>query len=246
MIWLGLDFETTGLDASKDSVTEVGAILWDMPKNAPLLFYHTFVDSGTLITPEIEAISGINNAMLYEYGRGEQVVAKELQDLIIKAQAICAHNAPFDRRFLIALFEKCGLSVPEIPWVDSAVDIPFPKQITTRKLTHLAAEHGFVNPFPHRAITDVLTMMRIVGGYDYKEISSFAGQPNISIRAKITYGEPHFEAYKEFAKSNGFKYHKTINDMTVNYWLKNIKENQFESEKEKCGKAGFDIEIMSK
>ena len=51
------------------------------------------------------------------------------------------------------------------------------EKIKTRSLPYLAADHGFLNPFPHRALFDVMTMIQIAGMYDINEILKYADSP---------------------------------------------------------------------
>jgi DNA polymerase-3 subunit epsilon len=155
---------------------------------------------------------------------------QQLDPIFNKAEFVLAHNAPFDKGFVSQLYAKNGLKMPERVWVDSSVDVPYPEHIQTRKLTHLAAEHKFVNPFAHRAVTDVLTMLQVCSQYSWSELIESAKQPNITIRAMVTFND------KEKAKSTGYRW-----DGENKVWLKNIKANRRDEEVQRAQKLGFEV-----
>jgi fructose-1,6-bisphosphatase/sedoheptulose 1,7-bisphosphatase-like protein len=107
----------------------------------------------------------------------------------------------------------------DLPWIDTAKDIPYPKSITTRKLTHLAAEHGFVNQMAHRAVTDVLTMLKVLSFYEAKTVVEWSSSPTIKIKAMVT------RETKELAKERGSRW-----DAPSVAWFKEIKEFQLMTE----------------
>jgi DNA polymerase-3 subunit epsilon len=229
VLWLGIDLETSGLDANECVITEVGLVLWDTVDAKPVLMKSFFVDSGIQLTKEITELTGITSEMLRKYGEGQGSVCIETEKMMLKAEACVAHNAPFDRRFIVKMFEQCGTPMPEKLWIDTSADIPYPASITTRKLTHLAAEHGFVNPFPHRALTDVLTMLQIASKYPADTIMAYAQSPTVTILAKTTFEE------RELPKARGYRW-----DAGIKKWTKNVKEFQLEEETKN---APFSFEV---
>jgi DNA polymerase-3 subunit epsilon len=229
MLILGLDFETTGLLPEKDTITEAGAVLWDTESKSPLILYNKFVDGKVLIPKEITELTGITQDMVSKYGEGESQIALELISLIEKAEAVCVHNKNFDLQFFNILCERNDLHPPEKLWIDSCSDVPYPASITTRKLTHLAAEHGFVNPFPHRALTDVLTMLQVISKYPAETIMEYAKSPSVTLLAKTTYEE------RELPKARGYRWNGDIKK-----WTKVIKEFQLAEEEKN---APFPIEV---
>lgn len=231
MIIVGLDFETTGLTAASDVITEAGAVLWDTDKNTPVLLYNKFINTGTVISKLIVDKTGITTEMLSTYGVSELEVCMELNSILEKCEYIVAHNAPFDKSFYLAICERCNLLPVDRIWLDTSRDIEFDDKInTSRKLVHLAAEHGFVNPFAHRAVTDVLTMLQLLGKYDIKEVIESAISEKITIAANTGYEQ------KELARDAGFKW-----ESSIKAWIKIIKKNMLDKEIEKCGLAGFTI-----
>lgn len=219
----GLDLETTGLDATKDQITEIGAVLWDTEINQPIKFFNKLLQIEGPIPPEIVKLTGITDELLNKYGELPSEVFYEFLEFQAEADVFLAHNAPFDRGFL-----EAKIDLGEKPWIDSCVDVDYPESISTRKLTHLAAEHGFVNPFAHRAMTDVLTMMQLVSKYDWNKTIENARTPNVVMQAMVTIPQ------KDMAKGCGYRFNGSNKK-----WTKLIKENRVEEEIKKCLEIGF-------
>ncbi|MEG7787053.1 hypothetical protein U2388_15000, partial [Listeria monocytogenes] len=64
--------------------------------------------------------------------------------------------------------------INSVPWLDTRYDLPHEEEPESRKLKHLACDLGFTNPFPHRAVTDVLTMCRVTASHDFGAIVAYS------------------------------------------------------------------------
>lgn len=219
---LGIDFETTGLDTATLEITEVGAVLWDETKSQPIAIYNTLVRGVTVIPKEIVALNGITPELLAEHGRPLDTIAAQLRRLVMEADCPVAHNGTnFDRK----IYERIFSDLPQFPvWIDTSVDVPYPAAMTTRKLIHLAAEHGFVNPFAHRAAFDVMTMLSILSRYDIEQVKASAREPSVNVKALVSYDD------REKAKARGYRWEKATSS-----WIKTLKESQIELEKAQAG-----------
>lgn len=234
MFWLGIDFETTGLDVTKERITEVGAVMWDAHNRLPMRVVNFFMwaQDYPKISPEITRLTGLKPDYYSHHHLDPATGLKTLSGLIEKADYVMAHNGTnFDFPLLKNEWARNAHSLPFVqkPTIDTSVDLPYPDHITTRKLVHLAAEHGFLNPFAHRAVFDVLTMLSIASRYPVEEVVSYSQSPSITIRANVS------KADREQAKSRGYRW-----DGDNFRWIKTIKE--FQLEKEKQG-APFEITI---
>lgn len=236
MLLLGIDFETTGLDATKDRITELGACLWDSDTKAPIAVFccYLFDDDYPLVTKEITALTGITDEAIAVYGRAPREAFGELAAMVTRAEMIVAHNGTnFDKLFYKAELERQGrLAVPAgkkfwlgIPWLDTSVDVPYPDKIQTRKLVHLAAEHGFVNPFAHRALFDVMTMMHILSCYNIEDVVRLAAEPSYDVVAKTLPPWQDEGKSNEKAKARGYRW-----DGANKRWFKTVKKSQVEKE----------------
>jgi hypothetical protein len=102
----------------------------------------------------------------------------------------------------------------------------------------LALDAGFINPFPHRAIFDVLTMLKVMSRYPMADIINYQKMPYITVRAMINkpFGPTAEIGAKEVAaaKSQRYSWQRIGDKEYLGCWVKRIKENQFEAEKAKC------------
>lgn len=223
MLLLGLDFETTGLDTKTCDVIEVGAVLWDPTRRVPLAMMSEFV-SGPIVPSEITEITGIHQVDLL-LGQPIAAVRSSLLSLVEKANFIVAHNGTnFDR----PIFER--MINDKVRWIDTSVDVPYPKHMTTRKLSHLAAEHGFANPFSHRAVFDVMTMLRVLSQYDIGPIIELSALPALTVVAEVSYDD------REKVKARGYRW-----DGAKRRWSKIMKQPQLEKE---IAEAGFKVRVL--
>ena len=213
---LGLDLETTGLNNNSDLITEIGAVLYDVEAKKPLEIMNRLVYTDSKISKKVEDLTGINEEMIKSHGLPLIKVIDEFNTLVDKAEYLIIHNATFDLGFLKKL-EPAGIKGLDKPVIDTMRDLPINKTIhQSVKLTHLAATHGFLNPFSHRAIFDVLTMLKILSCYDFNEVVEYAKSPVITVVAQVSFDE------RDKAKSQGFKW-----DSKKKIWYKKIKEVDF-------------------
>lgn len=193
MLVLGLDLETSGLDKETCDILEFGAVLWHVEEKRPVNICSLFNrDFRSEVPAEIEKLIGLKAAEVKLYGKSLRECLDQMTELMNAAEYIVAHNGTgFDKPFLAHTFKNAGLPMPEKTWIDTQIDLPFPDSMGTRKLSYLACEHGFVNPFPHRAVTDVLTTLKIFAEYDFDTVVSIASTPIVQVIAQVGYEERH-------------------------------------------------------
>jgi DNA polymerase-3 subunit epsilon len=226
MIVLGIDFETTGLNPDADRVIEVGAVTWDTNTAMPLRLFSEFLwEPGLVVSEEVTAIHGITYDLLADYGRPYVSVFTVVADFMPEVEAVVGHNCTdFDKRFWEAECKRYGIQVQSKTWIDTAMDLKYPEHITTRKLMHLAAEHGFLNTFSHRAIFDVMTMLQIFQKYDPVAALEYAKQPMMLVQALVSYDD------REKAKARGYRW-----QAETKRWLKPMRLPDVAVEKAECG-----------
>ncbi len=217
---LGLDFETTGLKAGQDRVIEVGAVIWDTETKKPLTIYSELVKPEGFIglSAEIHSITGIDDQTLYDYGIEGSAPFEKLLQLISGVDYVVAHNASFDKSFLDAELAFFNLPKCEAKWLDTLTDVPYRSSIQTRKLDYLAAEHKVLNPFSHRAVFDVLTMLNVLDKYDIESVVQRSKSPNVEVTALVSFEE------KDKAKNLGFRW-----DGKTKRWFKDFKACDIET-----------------
>lgn len=198
---LGLDFETTGLDFENDRIIEVGLVLWDTDTQRPLSMFSELVKHWDVppISYEVTEINGIDQLMVNEFGVSPAVMIQAVQTYASKAEAFAGHNVlGFDKKMLEAELKRQSADIPGLPWIDTMLDLPFPKRMKARSLNHLAADHGFLNPFAHRAVFDVLTTLRLMQGYDLAAVMKSASEPVVRLQAMVSFED------RDKAKAMGF------------------------------------------
>lgn len=233
---LGVDFETTfssNFDVKQVRITEVGAVLMDWASKTPLEILSTlvFAEDYPSSPPELVELTGITDEMLKTRGAVPKVALLRLTQLLNECDFAVAHNGTsFDRPIYFYECQRHSLEPSKVQWIDTRTDIPFPKRISERKLIHLASAHGFINPFQHRALFDVLTMMKILSYYDITQVVELAKQPLIHSIARVSFQD------KDKAKERGYYW-----DGEKKAWFKPMKEGQFEQE---CKEAPFVCEKL--
>lgn len=212
MLILGLDFETTftdPIDPKQARIIEAGAVLWDTTRQMPVKIWSQVVSDldPTLFDDRITGLTGLTLADLQTFGRPLEKVLLQFFELAKQAEYIVAHNGTnFDKPVLESSVDRQGWAMPALKWIDSSVDVPYPKSIETRKLAFLAPSHGFLNPFSHRAVFDVLSMMKVMSYYPFEEIERRAGAKRVLLHA--TTEKPWLDGGKsnDLAKSRGYRF----------------------------------------
>lgn len=227
MLLLGVDVETTGLDTANDRIIELGAVLWSVEEKKPLVLYSDLIFVGDREVPAvIESLTGISDGHVKKYGMPLQYVLGRFNYLAQQADFIVAHNGTnFDKPILEAEYARACFPFPKAPWIDTSVDVPYPEKTGTRKLTYLAAEHGFLNPFAHRAIFDVLTMTAVLSRYDAEEVARISKEPSVTLTAMTR--PPWVDGGKsnDAAKAKGYRWNGADKK-----WQKTVKRSQVSKE----------------
>ena len=217
---LGFDVESTGLDPKKDSITEMGLVLYDTDLKTPVRI-SGFLVKGGFISEEITRITGITQAAVDTYGVTPFAAIGALDKMAESANYFCAHNAPFDREFGKALFATQGRGFPDVPWIDTRTDLP-PEAYKLGKsasLKYLCADHGFLYS-AHRAVNDVLAMLELLSRYDLDTILRRAATPNVEVRAVVSFDD------RILAKERSYYWSAQIKQ-----WRKPLKADEVEREK---------------
>ncbi|MBW6469234.1 MAG: DNA polymerase III subunit epsilon [Coriobacteriia bacterium] len=143
-----VDIETTGFDPARDRVIEIAAAIMRGPE--VLDTFHTLVDPGCAIPPEIVRLTGITDDEVS--GAPAPDAAASSLASFVDGRDVVAHNAPFDRGFLERL--AGGGRFPG-EWIDTLqlALIAFPR-LSSHRLRDLAEAFGGEAP-SHRAPDDV-------------------------------------------------------------------------------------------
>ncbi len=213
-----LDTETTGLQASRDQVIELALLAFDLdlatgqPVGA-LQVYDGLEDPGSPLSPEVQQLTGITDAML----AGQRLDEGRIAELLAGAQLVIAHNAGFDRPFVEARLPAFA----DIDWACSFADIDWKRQgRESAKLSALAAQVGWFYD-AHRAEMDCHALLAVlrpplpVGECNgLLQLARAARQPSFRLQAT---GAP-FES-KDALKARGYRW-----DGTARVWTTQLKD----------------------
>ncbi len=140
-----IDLETTGLNSSSDKIIEIGAVR--LRRGVIDGEFSTLINPCCPVPELISDLTGINTAMVQNAPKINEIIA-ELIGFIGDAQ-IVAHNAEFDRSFLINYLAN------DDQWLDSIIlaQIAYP-QMGSYSLGHLVQQLNIPLEAAHRAVDD--------------------------------------------------------------------------------------------
>lgn len=144
------DLETTGLDAQRDVIIEIGAVVL---KNGVVSEeqFSTFVDPRRPLSQEIVRLTGIRDEMLVGAPSQKEAITAFLD--FAAGRPLAAHNAGFDVGFLSEGCRRAG-----IPFAPTAVDTLALAQALLPELSKhkldVVANHLSLPTFQHHRATD--------------------------------------------------------------------------------------------
>ena len=153
-----LDTETTGLDARRDEIIELGMVKFGYLPDGRIAgvrdTFSAFAEPSVPIPTEITALTGITDGMVSGHRIDEASVNAFVDDAVI----VIAHNAGFDRKFserYWPVFESkaWGCSTTEIDWRMHGFD--------GSRLGYLLNGAGFFH-HAHRAVDDCHALLEIL------------------------------------------------------------------------------------
>jgi len=231
---LGYDLETgASFDTPKDQnfITEIGAVLWDVDAGMPVKIYNTLINNpNKTISDDCIQYTGITDHQCDKFGVPLGVAIKEFECMMDLADYSMAHNGRnFDEEVLKGVYhrEEAFPSFTPKPLIDTMTDLPFPANCKSRNLTYLAGFHLILNSFPHRAVTDVLTMLAVFNKYDWMEVEEIVNSPIVTYVAQFNYPNERrlgagfkkamveFNEIKDGVKNLGFKWNPDTKTWTL-------------------------------
>lgn len=150
---IALDLETTGLDANRDTIIEVGAVRFKGTRVEEE--WHSLINPGRPIPPEIVQLTGISDRMVAGAPRFQEV--QEDLESFLSDMPVLGHNILFDLQFLQQ--KNIQYSNPSLDTYDLAsVVLPSASQYS---LSGLATQLGIPLISPHRALEDAHTTHQV-------------------------------------------------------------------------------------
>ncbi len=148
-----VDLETTGLSTDSHHILEIGLVV--QRGGRALRRFSTLVDVPAPIPPSIVELTGISERDL-EGAPGEEPALRAFADVLRGegVQALVAHNAPFDRRFLERAWSRHALALELPPFLCSLRLARRWIRAPRHGLDALVAQLGIAGQARHRALGD--------------------------------------------------------------------------------------------
>ena len=147
-VWVALDLETTGLDAQKDAIIEIGAVKFQGGKT--LDTFQRLVNPQRRISPFIASLTGIRQRDLDRADTIERVAPSFIT--FVGASPLIAHNADFDLGFLRA--GGIDFANPVVDTFDLAYVVR--PDAPSYSLENMAQSLELPHDRPHRALDDAI------------------------------------------------------------------------------------------
>jgi len=162
---LVVDVETTGF-SHQDDLVEIGAILFEFNTLSGQIIrnideYNGLQEPKINIPTTATKVHGITPDQL----KGKTINREKVDQLFKRADIILAHNANFDRRFIIKMFQSTKMArwhctMNGINWKGRGFE--------NKKLQHLLSAHKISPGTAHRAIDDAKATLELLTKQDSK------------------------------------------------------------------------------
>ena len=147
-VWVAFDLETTGLDADKDAIIEIGAVKFQGGRT--LDTFQCLVNPQRRISPFIASLTGIRQRDLDRADTIERVAPSFIT--FVGASPLIAHNADFDLGFLRT--NGIELTNPVVDTYDLAYVVR--PDAPSYSLENMAQSLELSHDRPHRALDDAI------------------------------------------------------------------------------------------
>lgn len=219
------DFETDGLDREQNRITEAAAILYTTTFKRVVMAESFLVDNEVEIPKIITDLTKINKPMIQKFGLTSEDALARLNNYFDMADAVAGANIiEFDLPFYKNWCLREGEEPIEKLAIDIKTDLP---GVESKHLGYMAADAGFLNPFPHAALPDAWTVLRLVEMHDIEKVVERAKSPRVYLKAHVSFDTNYLAKERKY----GWNPERKV-------WYKVVKELDVEAE----GKnAAFDI-----
>jgi DNA polymerase-3 subunit epsilon len=155
-----IDVETTGLSPQTDEIIELAVYLFAFDRNTGDVLrvvdsYCGLREPAVPISTEASGINGISWNMV----KGMRLDASAVTSILARTEFLLAHNAQFDRRFVVRLFPEAAAR----PWFCSMRHIDWQAEgCESRSLQKLLTRFELTMETGHRAATDTASALALI------------------------------------------------------------------------------------
>jgi DNA polymerase III subunit epsilon len=183
-----LDLETTGGNRNDDMITEIGVV--KVRGGECLGTFHTLINPGRAIPPQITVLTGLTDAIVYQAPRIDTVLGTLVD--FLGDSVFVAHNASFDLAFVRAALARADRPEYHPVVVDTAALARrlLRDEVPNCKLSTLASRLRLDHVPTHRALDDALATtdllhllieraagLGVLGLDDLVSLAKLAGHP---------------------------------------------------------------------
>jgi DNA polymerase-3 subunit epsilon len=154
-----VDVETTGFGQT-DEVVEIGLVLFAFERRSGQVLeivdeYAGLREPDCAMHPGALGVHGLTSDHL----QGMRLDVVRVEDILLRTEFLIAHNASFDRRFVVPLFPIAGMK----PWYCSMSGVDWKaKGFQSRGLQSLLSQHGIEILQAHRAVEDAKATLTLL------------------------------------------------------------------------------------
>jgi DNA polymerase-3 subunit epsilon len=212
-----VDTETTGVDPAKDSVIEIGAILYSVTNNTPIASVSCLIPAQSNPAEEINTISMgvLNEVKDYCVDVYSVDFFSLLYSMADCADVFVAHQASFDKDFMTGVNLSAWSSKP---WLCTREDFRFAYGKPGDSLVNLTLAHKVGVTHNHRALTDCELIARIFGTYTPPDLQL---QFQHAILPRAPYVALTSFAQKDLPKAAGFSWNPVVKK-----WWRRLTESE--------------------
>lgn len=192
-----LDTETTGLDPTKGQILEVAVILYHIPTRSVLSQISTLLAADSNAAYEINRIE--IDALKKMPPLVEHASMSAVMQMLDEAQAIVAHNAEFDKKWLNTI-PSLQTYVTNKQWICTRNDVIWPiRKGVALNLIHICADLGVPIINAHRALSDCHLLLGAIECIeDIEFFLDKSGKGRVVYHANVSYEK------RQLVKEAGF------------------------------------------
>jgi DNA polymerase-3 subunit epsilon len=166
-----MDTETTGIDTTKDEVTELAMLKFTYDSQGIIALgdlYDEFNEPSIPIPEEVTRITGITDEMV----KGHKIDPEEVRSFLSDVNIVLAHNASFDRKIVERQFKGAGFE--EMEWHCTVEQIDWAARGKNGRSLEVLAVSENLTYGSHRADADIIATAYVLRSENEKGVSAFA------------------------------------------------------------------------